>query len=213
MIDETSGQYGVKSQSHPETVYDVDMVVYTCTCLDYSSIRFCKHICAVQTHYPSVHQFIDLDQDPQEWLFDYVSPLSTPIASSTIPLPILSFPIMPSPPPLSLVEDLERLAAKMRLNSNHEPHPDLQRVITQELSLLQGSTQLLPDRLPQIAPNQRSWPETSAVMIRVPPKKTRAKRMGDPAYGAGERSAKKAKLLKLTTAGKERYSLVPHTRS
>ncbi|KJA13627.1 hypothetical protein HYPSUDRAFT_117863, partial [Hypholoma sublateritium FD-334 SS-4] len=57
-IDEAHGQYAVKSQSHSEMVYDIDMIAYTCTCLDFPAIRFCKHICAVQTHYPTVHQFI-----------------------------------------------------------------------------------------------------------------------------------------------------------
>ena len=172
------------------------MIAYTCTCLDFPTIRFCKHICAVQTHYPTVHQFIDLNQDPQERLFDYVSPSSTPTASLTIPLPIPT----PSPAPSSLVEDLERLAAKMRISPDHEPHPDLQVAVSRELSLLQGSTQLLPGRVPRIAPNQKSWPETRAVMVRMPPKKTKAKRTGDPAYGGGERSGKKAKTATAATS-------------
>lgn len=142
-------------------VYNIDMVAYTCTCLDYPTIKFCKHVCAVQTHYPSVHQFIDLDQDPQERLFDFMSPSSTPTTSPMIPLPIST----PSTSPSSLVEDLERLAAKMQISTGHEPHPDLQVVVRHELSLLQGSAQLLPGRLPRIAPNQKSWSETSAVMI------------------------------------------------
>lgn len=68
MIDEANGQYTVKSQSHAKMDYGINMIAYTCTCLDYPAIRFCKHICTVKNHYPSVHPFIDLDQDPQESL-------------------------------------------------------------------------------------------------------------------------------------------------
>jgi hypothetical protein len=47
----------------------------------------------------------------------------------------------------------------------------------------------------KIAPNIKTSTETKAAMM--PPKKTRAKRiMGDPAYGAGESSGRKAKRVK-----------------
>ncbi|KAK7057477.1 hypothetical protein R3P38DRAFT_2841210 [Favolaschia claudopus] len=36
--------YQIKSQSDPSSVYDVDLEAYTCNCLDYPSILFCKHI-------------------------------------------------------------------------------------------------------------------------------------------------------------------------
>ena len=47
-------------------------------------------------------------------------------------------------------------------------------------------------RVPNIPPNVKGWTETRAVMM--PPKKTRSKRAGDSAYGAGEKSGKKAKV-------------------
>ena len=59
-----------------------------------------------------------------------------------------------------LIEDLERLAAKLRINVSHEPHLDLQVVVEHELSLLYEARQLLPARVPRIPPNQKSWSET-----------------------------------------------------
>ncbi|KAF8951340.1 hypothetical protein BDZ97DRAFT_1887667, partial [Flammula alnicola] len=53
-------------------------------------------------------------------------------------------------------------------------------------------------RSQKLSPRLNSWPETRAVMM--PPKKTRAKRAGDKAYGAGERSGKKAKTGASATA-------------
>ncbi|KAK7013490.1 hypothetical protein R3P38DRAFT_3206828 [Favolaschia claudopus] len=42
-------QYRVKSRSKPSYIYVVDISAYTCTCLDYPLILYCKNIAAVQT--------------------------------------------------------------------------------------------------------------------------------------------------------------------
>ncbi|KJA13752.1 hypothetical protein HYPSUDRAFT_72880 [Hypholoma sublateritium FD-334 SS-4] len=44
--------YVVKSASKAEVEYCVDLDAYDCTCLFFSAISFCKHICAVQTLFP-----------------------------------------------------------------------------------------------------------------------------------------------------------------
>ena len=93
----------------------------------------------------------------------------------------------------------------------HEPHLDLQVIVEHELSLLHEARQLLPAQVPRILPNQKSWSEPQAVMGRMPPKKIQAKCAGDPSYGAGERSGKKAKALhpeKPTSRGGERYGSI-----
>jgi hypothetical protein len=41
-------QYSVQSQSDLSKVYNVDISTYTCTCLDFPLISYCKHVCAVQ---------------------------------------------------------------------------------------------------------------------------------------------------------------------
>ncbi|KAJ7605973.1 hypothetical protein DFH06DRAFT_1019876, partial [Mycena polygramma] len=38
----------VPSKSNPAKLYEVDLDTYTCTCLDFPLISYCKHICAVQ---------------------------------------------------------------------------------------------------------------------------------------------------------------------
>lgn len=50
------------SISQPGHWYEVDLRAYTCTCLDYPAICFCKHIHAVQTHFPSLQPLENLPQ-------------------------------------------------------------------------------------------------------------------------------------------------------
>ncbi|KAJ7572455.1 hypothetical protein C8J56DRAFT_807390 [Mycena floridula] len=51
-VVESGLMYKVKSQSGCHQ-YDVDIDAYHCSCLSFPLINFCKHICAVQTHFPS----------------------------------------------------------------------------------------------------------------------------------------------------------------
>ncbi|KAJ7758830.1 hypothetical protein DFH07DRAFT_725533, partial [Mycena maculata] len=44
--------YCVRSQSDPSQVYSVDVEAYSCDCLPFPLIDFCKHICAVQRIFP-----------------------------------------------------------------------------------------------------------------------------------------------------------------
>lgn len=52
----------IDSISQPGHWYEVDLRAYTCTCLDYPAICFCKHIHAVQTHFPSLQPLENLPQ-------------------------------------------------------------------------------------------------------------------------------------------------------
>ncbi|KAJ7060325.1 hypothetical protein C8F01DRAFT_1369970 [Mycena amicta] len=45
----TANLYHVASKSRSDVKYIVDMELATCNCLDYPLIRFCKHLCAVDT--------------------------------------------------------------------------------------------------------------------------------------------------------------------
>ncbi|KAJ7226826.1 hypothetical protein GGX14DRAFT_555412 [Mycena pura] len=97
-------------------MYEVDIDTYTCTCLDYPLIFYCKHICAVQTFFDKAI----LDSAP-----------TTPNVPDPSTLPSLpsdvepSLPSLPSPlnaEPVSLkhndfttiAEQTERLAAWLR---------------------------------------------------------------------------------------------------
>ncbi|KAJ7783904.1 hypothetical protein DFH07DRAFT_764281 [Mycena maculata] len=63
----------MRSQSDPEIFYEVDLDAYDCTCLSFPLIWFCKHICAVQLHFP------------EQVLAIPVSSLTTPILSAPLP--------------------------------------------------------------------------------------------------------------------------------
>src|ERR1700729_1449989 len=43
--------YSVQLQSDPKCTYSVDIDTYTCDCDGFPMVLFCKHLCAVQTHY------------------------------------------------------------------------------------------------------------------------------------------------------------------
>jgi hypothetical protein len=92
----------------------------------------------------------------------------------------------------SVAEKFERFVARFRLHGTLEQAKRLDAWIDHELSLDATTLSLLPIKQ-KLSPRLNSWPETQAAMM--PAKKTRPKRAGDQAYGAGESSGKKAKLL------------------
>lgn len=170
--------FRVKSQSHVDVTYIIDIEAYTCTCYDWKAIKFCKHLAAVQAHYHEVLPLQTLDSITHVQMTQYEPRLINPPGES------------PSYDPSRLLQKIERLTARMRMNPEQIPSLGFEVIIDQELNKYEG-TQLLPTRSPPIPPNQKSWSETKAVM--VPVKKTRQKRVGDSSYGAGERSGKKAR--------------------
>ncbi|KAJ7748749.1 hypothetical protein DFH07DRAFT_697431, partial [Mycena maculata] len=55
MIEEIEPErrFVVKSQSTPGLLYTVDLKTYTCTlCPSFPAISFCKHVCAIENHFP-----------------------------------------------------------------------------------------------------------------------------------------------------------------
>ncbi|KAJ7488704.1 hypothetical protein B0H11DRAFT_1720367 [Mycena galericulata] len=50
-VEDSESRFLVPSKSQPSRVYEVDIDTYTCTCLDYPLISFCKHISAVQNQF------------------------------------------------------------------------------------------------------------------------------------------------------------------
>jgi len=50
--------FEVQSSSIPDHKYRVDLDAYDCDCLSFSSICFCKHICAVQLYFPESCPFV-----------------------------------------------------------------------------------------------------------------------------------------------------------
>ncbi|KAJ7618345.1 hypothetical protein DFH06DRAFT_1342620 [Mycena polygramma] len=212
-------KYSVRSKSDPSKQYEVDLDTYTCTCLDYPLISFCKHLCAVQTLF---------EETPR-----VVAVLDIP---SLAPIPLLPTPDVrttstpsPSAPPISkrrpltvLAEKLERLAARLRRplkkDSDALSFTDLETALDATLrdtdnGAVLPSSQYLP-------PNKSSsWSQTQQAML--PGIKMKKKPAGDPSYGAGASSgakakdkksgAKKDKSVKTTTSPQPQPSQGPST--
>ena len=202
--DRTDAIYLVKAASRPGHRYEVDILAYTCTCSDYPVIQFCKHLHAVQTLFPLSDLF------PSAWLdnLSTSSEIQAPtISKGNVGLG-LSVDAEDSAAALSVgseldtsetsavlcsvAEKFERFVARFRLHGTLEQAKQLDAWIDHELSLDATTFSLLPIKQ-KLSPRLNSWPETQAAMM--PAKKTRPKRAGDQAYGAGESSGKKAKLL------------------
>lgn len=179
--------FSVKSQSDDAIDYEVDLEDYNCTCLSFPVIRYCKHISAVQKHYPETVQLIPASA------LDITAPTEIPDQTSTATA-------------ASLVDDdttnklariaeislkLQDLANRLKFNPHVEDHDaleDLEQELDAALSAIQPRSMLPPKK--KIAPNQHSWTETAAVMgVAV---KSKRKAHTDP-YGGGERPGKKAK--------------------
>ncbi|KAJ7732434.1 hypothetical protein B0H16DRAFT_1328742, partial [Mycena metata] len=170
-LDPETGKYIVRSQSDDEIFYEVDLDAYDCTCLSFPLIRFCKHICAVQHHFPEAKVqipvtalIIPANSDSDDELDDDSEPMSS----------------VPTPQEAQAETDQQAFdALAHRLDSLRflcltPPAvitPELRAqllVATQALDRLDTHLSTLPEILPQVkvkvAPNQHSWPETRAVM-------------------------------------------------
>ncbi|KAF8070246.1 hypothetical protein FPV67DRAFT_1412821, partial [Lyophyllum atratum] len=196
--------YLVRSASQPDHFYTIDLDAYTCTCPWYSLIDFCKHIAAVQQHYPETS--IDRPRKPSVPNDTEVilAPLHQKRPCSSIsnnsqqldhdPHDISSFAMK-----------LERLADKLCLHATLLKSNTMAHIYALEDNINTALAQVLPHatvlpRHQQLPPNKKNeWAETKQRMVRpLPKKKARSKPAGDAAYGGGERSGKKVKLLLAT---------------
>jgi hypothetical protein len=204
--------YLVKSASRPDHWYEVDILAYTCTCSDYPVISFCKHLHAVQIHFPTetlatIPEQVDAHfHSSTKWseelstirgtssglgLIDVHTETDSEVLAhgmnSEIPLEDMSLHN-------AVVEQLESFTAQFRCHGSAEQALRIRSWLNKELALEDSHTtrSLLPEKK-KLSPRLNSWPETQAAMM--PPKKTRTKKAGDEAYGAGEMSGKKAKTL------------------
>lgn len=206
----------VKSASCSDHWYEVDVLAYTCTCPDYPIISFCKHLYAVQAHYPPMPSDIVISNTllPSADMPSLeVSPglASAGAAVDTLEVvdidtgPELTFPTTSVNSDSALchtvAEKLECFTARFRQLGSAEQALWINSWLDNELACENMAGSLLPVKQ-KLSPRLNSWPETQAAMM--PPKKTRAKKRGDEAYGTGESSGKKAKMLpKLVTSAIE----------
>jgi hypothetical protein len=183
--------FSVQSQSNSEIKYEVDIVAYHCTCLSFPTICFCKHICAVQNHFPETAKAIPVSALITD------KPLDDDCDDSNI------VKIVDKPPPtssnnLDLIDDMG--AKLLELANQFRFHPptalsetlhDLNAQLDNMLSYFRTTRHSILPPKKKIAPNQHSWTETAQVMG-VAVKSKRKITHTDP-YSGGERSGKKAK--------------------
>jgi hypothetical protein len=191
--------YLVKSSSIPGCFYEVDVLVYHCTCRDFPAIKFCKHISTVQRIFPSSD---DATHAGLEDLAMDIKPLHPPLPVSLDDLALTTF-CTPNLVPITtldhtqnldhlhVIEKLEMLAECMHRNGSSiiEGDEELEGLIDRKLTFFQDRHGLLPTAK-RLSPHLNSWLETQAVMM--PAQKTQKKWIGD-GYRAGEQSRKKVK--------------------
>ncbi len=181
--------FRVNSQSKPGMTYCVDLEAYDCDCSSFTWIKYCKHIAAVQYHFPETFPSIPASTLSSASLASEIDVIkednfnrnhNTSISDNTITLDavkdnlrklVLFLDAHPSFPfPNSLLNLLPHVTAV---------NDDIQHV---QQSMLSPSK--------YVAPNQHSWTETAEAMgTQVKSKK----RTHTEAYSGGERSGKKAK--------------------
>lgn len=194
----------VQSSSTPGRRYEVDLLSYTCTCLNFPLIKFCKHICATQTHFPELVRNRLISEPPTDSESLAINTMTTGSSSSESDNAITRQPSPPVPAAIETTDDTPRMADKLerlaaRLCRLVTLLPDAVLELEAHLDEALSSTidmKLLPPSQ-HIPPNLKGWKETSAAMM--PSKKTKRKRAGDPAYGGGQTSGKKVKRVTSTT--------------
>lgn len=188
----SDANYLVPSKSDLSKLYEVDLENYTCTCLDYPLISYCKHLCAVQELFEEPRGPVDGPRGSP-----HVPSLSSPPAGAQA-IDITDPSSVPRPRTLTLVaEKLERLAARLRRPRKKDINlpsslPELEAALdamlldTDNGSVLPSSQYLQPNA-------SSAWAKTKKSMM--PGIKTKRKPAGDPAYGAGASSGGKAKKM------------------
>jgi hypothetical protein len=182
--------FRVQSHSDPHIQYEVDITSYFCTCLSFSAIRFCKHMCAVQHHFPETIHLI-----PTSSLSIVREPPSDE-DQGVVTIPASS-PSIDDGSDSDIVQEiglkLQELANRFHFNPPKyltETLETLHMQLDTAISESRMSSQLVLPSKQKVAPNQHSWPETAAVMgVAI---KSKRKTHTDP-YSGGERPGKKAK--------------------
>ncbi|KAJ7846440.1 hypothetical protein B0H14DRAFT_2280555, partial [Mycena olivaceomarginata] len=197
-------RYLVRSKSNLSQSYLVDISTYTCTCLDFPLISFCKHIAAVQRLFNEIVHTVafgsDTRQDDQGHLAASSDSDTVSIASNNsedVPQPSAS----PAPKRgvlTILVQKLETLAARLhRPRTKASDLPTLSTFETHlEAMLTATDTGSILPTAQRVNSNVNGWRSTQQSMGVMPKAKTKARKAGDQAYRGGASSGLKVKRVK-----------------
>ncbi|KAF5333285.1 hypothetical protein D9611_002793 [Ephemerocybe angulata] len=200
--DVEASMFTVKSQTNRNKTYTVDIDAYDCTCPSFPKVLLCKHIYAVQLHFPELCQPVPcstLDISPAD-TFEVNGPITQPspkespsdLDSDTTNSRLIAETIS------SLSSLVCRLKDTQKLPLDPAELKSLKETVDGMLVASLAEDDILP-RPVRIAPNQHTWSETGMTMGQV--KGKRKTTHTDP-YGGGERSGKKARpdALQVTSA-------------
>ncbi|EDR06483.1 uncharacterized protein LACBIDRAFT_328884 [Laccaria bicolor S238N-H82] len=157
---EDPSAFRVKSQSIQNFAYDVDLVSYRCNCLSFPLVNFCKHISAVQLHFPKTITFVSatslsgyaqhVDEDSDE---EIISDKQFKNDNNSNEIG-------------QIASKLQELANQLLFNPPAEISDEL-RDLGEHLNNVNDSLGPSKSLLPQkkwVAPNQHSWTETASIM-------------------------------------------------
>ena len=179
--------FHVKSQSIQNFSSDVDLVSYHCNCLSFPLVNFCKHISAVQLHFPKTIAFVPetslsgyaqhVDEDGNEEIISNKHSKNDNNSNEIV----------------QIASKLQELANQLLFDPPGEITDelwDLGEHLNTVNDSLGPSKPLLPWKK-QVAPNQHSWTETASIMgAKV---KGKCARTHTDLYAGGERSGKKVR--------------------
>ncbi|KAJ7757401.1 hypothetical protein DFH07DRAFT_958758 [Mycena maculata] len=192
MIEEIEPErrFVVKSKSTPGLLYTVDLEAYTCTpCPSFPAILFCKHVCAIENHFPDLVVLCSLPITSQPW--DILPTDQRPASTSAAPLACATAPAVGQEDNLLLHYIVNKLQfIQYSQVSLPEPLITSLRVLNHALTDATNGAEVLP-RLMKIAPNQGTRNETTEVMgVR---RKGGKKRKNTDGYCGSESSGKLAR--------------------
>ncbi|KAJ7767491.1 hypothetical protein DFH07DRAFT_736904, partial [Mycena maculata] len=163
--------FTVKSQSTPGRQYTVDLETYTCEpCPSFPRISFCKHICAVEDHFPDLVVPRSFTPPSQPWDdVNVVSPTINPVTVTPSPRSEHPGPVLP------VVSENDKLLLHYIVDKLQHiqctnivlPRPlaDTLRQLNGDLADATGDTGILPKTVTRVAPNEHSgWEKTSEIM-------------------------------------------------
>lgn len=233
-----AGEFEVQSQTNPGVKYLVDLEVYDCECVNFHAICFCKHLAAVEHHYPddvaatvpcdllsrsmavklvtsNGKSGAEYEEGETEDVVNSSKPLSTVggklrLSALTYKLGILELCLLSGPPPPSLNNNLKLI------------YDAVSKVLS---DYAEAEIDVLPKKK-HIGPNRRNdWSETKARMIfganikTLAGKRERAEGNDttDPVYRGNEQSGKKAQVNARNSTVRERSlqihspTVIPYT--
>lgn len=202
LIEGQENLFYVRSQSAPGR-YRIDIEAYTCECNGYPLISFCKHLAAVQIHFPEKGQtrpFATTFSISANLPLTPGGPLSAPTLSDPVVEPCdnglndgntTAIDFRDLEEITDLCNRLQQLAVCARFSPPQKLTPPLRNLYLAVQDAFSEFEQPVVPLPKKIAPNQRSaWSETAKVMgAQV---KTKKRKHTDP-YAGGERPGKKAK--------------------